>query len=309
VTLPGAMLIGITTAYRKSGLAYEKWATNFGQSNDDDVLVVYGPATTFNPLLPQSVIDAAIKRDPDAARADWLSEWRSDLSDFLDRELVEHAIDSGVRVRPPQPGKRYVAFTDPSGGRADAFTLGISHAEGDTIVLDCLYERPSPHDPNVVVGELAHLLRTYRLSEVTGDRYAAEWVVSAFKSNGIKYHQSERDRTAIYLDALPLFTSGRARLLDNDRLTSQLCSLERRTGRLGRDRVDHPPNQHDDCANCAAGALVLAAAVKSKPIILSDMALAKFRTLPQRDRFASTMPGSAMGTPGMSQRNRFARAR
>jgi hypothetical protein len=306
-TLPGSILIGITTAYRKSGLAYEKWVSHFGQS-DDDILVVYGPATLFNPSLPQSVIDAAIKRDPDAARADWLSEWRSDLSDFIDRELVEHAIDRNVVVRPPQPSRRYVAFADPSGGRGDSFALGIAHAEGDAIVLNCLFERRSPFDPNIVVGELAALLRTYRLTEVTGDRYAANWVISAFKSNGIRYHQSERDRSAVYLDALPLFTPGRARLLDNDRLIHQFIGLERRTSRIGRDRVDHGPHGHDDVANSAAGALVLAAAVKAKPIILSDAALAKFRRMPQRDRFAGTMPGMSSG-PDTPRRDRFARAR
>jgi hypothetical protein len=34
--------------------------------------------------------------------------------------------------------------------------------------------------------------------------------------------------------------------------------LERRTSRGGKDSVDHPPGSHDDVANAAAGALVLA---------------------------------------------------
>ena len=70
------------------------------------------------------------------------------------------------------------------------------------------------------------MLRSYGLTEVTGDRYAAEWVVSAFATCGITYRHSERDRSAIYQDALPLFTSGRVRLLDNQKLVSQFASLE-----------------------------------------------------------------------------------
>jgi hypothetical protein len=35
VTLPDAMLIGITTVYRKSGLAYEKWSKYYGK--DDEI--------------------------------------------------------------------------------------------------------------------------------------------------------------------------------------------------------------------------------------------------------------------------------
>src|SRR5262249_41760579 len=110
---------------------------------------------------------------------------------------------------------------------------------------------------------VAALLREYRIGQVTGDRYAAGWVPAAFKDVGIAYVHSQRDRSALYLEALPLFTSGRVRLLDNVRLVAQLSALERRSG-AGRDRVDHPPGQHDDSANSAAGALVLAAQPKQK---------------------------------------------
>jgi hypothetical protein len=269
VTLPGAMLIGITTAYRRAGLAYQKWQAHFGK-NDDDVLVVYGPSTAFNPSLPQAIIDAALARDPEAASAEWLSVWRSDLSDFLDRELIEAAVDAGVVARPPQPGLRYTAFTDPSGGRGDAFTCAVSHADGTTATLDCLYERRAPFDPSTVVAEIADLLRGYGVTEVTGDRYAAQWVVEAFSKVGVVYRQSDRDRSAIYLDALPLFTAGRARLLDHPRLIHQLTSLERRTSRTGRDRVDHPLGGADDLANAAAGAFVLAASAAAPSLWRRD---------------------------------------
>ena len=258
VTLPGAILVVITTAYRRAGLAYTKWQKHFGK-DDDDILVIYGPSTSFNPSLPQHVIDAALDADPEAASAEWLSVWRNDLSDFLDRELIAAATDHGVVVRPPHPAVSYTAFADPSGGRGDSFTLGITHSEGNAVILDCLYERRSPFDPSVVVSEIAQCLREYSVTSVTGDRYAAGWTVEGFGKEGIAYQPSERDRSQIYLDALPLFTAGRARLLDNSRLTHQLASLERRTSRSGKDRVDHPPGGADDLANAAAGALVLAA--------------------------------------------------
>ena len=33
-----------------------------------------------------------VKRDPAAARAEWLGEWRDDIAAFLSRELVEAAV-------------------------------------------------------------------------------------------------------------------------------------------------------------------------------------------------------------------------
>ena len=86
------MLIGISTPYRRAGLLYQKHKDYFGQ-DDDDVLVVHGASRVFNPTLPQKIVDDALKRDPAAARAEWLAEWRDDIAAFLSRELIEAAVD------------------------------------------------------------------------------------------------------------------------------------------------------------------------------------------------------------------------
>ena len=48
-------------------------------------------------------------------------------------------------------------------------------------------------------------------------------------------------------------------LLDDRRLVVQLCGLERRTARGGRDSIYHRSGGHDDLANAVAGALLAAA--------------------------------------------------
>jgi hypothetical protein len=82
-TLPGAMLIGISTPHKRSGLLYEKWRDHYGQ-DDDDVLVIRAPSLVLNPTLDKAIIDDALARDPQLASAEWLAEWRSDISGFLD---------------------------------------------------------------------------------------------------------------------------------------------------------------------------------------------------------------------------------
>jgi hypothetical protein len=198
---------------------------------------------------------------------------------LFDRELIEAAVEQGVVVRPPQDRFRYTSFADPSGGRGDSFTCAIADFEpGGIAVLDALYERRAPFDPSVVVHEIAELLRSYRLANVSGDRYAASWVTEAFAKEGIRYAPSERDRSQLYLDALPIFSSGRARLLDTPRLIHQLASLQRKTTRMGRDIVDHPINGADDLANAAAGALV--AAGKPRFVVTREM-VERFAPRPQ----------------------------
>jgi hypothetical protein len=63
----------------------------------------------------------------------------------------------------------------------------------------------------------------------------------------------------MYKDVLPLVMSGSCELLDHAHLLKQLGGLERRIARGGKDSIDHAPRQHDDVANAAAGAIVLAA--------------------------------------------------
>lgn len=100
---------------------------------------------------------------------------------------------------------------------------------------------------------------------MTGDRYAGAWVSDSFRQHGVRYVASERSRSEIYLDALPLLMAGMASLLDSQRLVSQISQLERRTSRMGRDSIDHMRGASDDLANAALGALVHLPARQSSP--------------------------------------------
>lgn len=254
-TIPNAMLVGITTVYRQKGLAFDKWRRHYGEDNND-ILVVTGPTTTFHPGFDQSVIDRAMEEDPERAGAEYYARWRRDLADYVQREVVDAAVVRNVTLRQPLATMQYEAFCDPSGGSRDSMTLAIAHRDGERGVLDCVLERRAPFQPSSVVDEHAKMLRLYGLNRVTGDRYAGAWPTEAFEKHGITYEASELTKSDIYRDFLPFLNSGRIDLLDITRLIDQLCRLERRTVRGGRDTVDHPQNEHDDIINAAAGALL-----------------------------------------------------
>jgi hypothetical protein len=262
VTLaPASMIVGISSPYRKSGLLYAKFKKHFGR-DDDHTLVIRAPTRSLNPTVPQEEIDRDLEEDPAKARAEWLAEFRDDIGGWLPLEVIEQAVDRGLTVRPPSTQRRvyYKSFCDPSGGAKDSFTAAIAHEEAGIAVLDCILEIKAPFNPTSAAQQIANLLKSYNITSTVGDRYGAQWIVDGFAAFGIRYQHSERDRSAIYLDAMPLFTSGRVRLLDNKRLTSQFAGLERRTSSIGKDKVDHGPGGSDDVANAAAGALVRAIA-------------------------------------------------
>jgi hypothetical protein len=290
----GSLKIIISSVHRRAGLLHDKYARHFGQ-DDNDVLAVLGTSAQFNPTLDEAEIDRQVALDPEKAGAEYLSRWRDDLTNFIDRQLVEMAIDKGTVARPPERGLSYAAFVDPSGGRADSFTAAIGHREGALLIIDNLFEQRSPFDADATVGEIARLLKSYNLSTVRGDDYGAELTVSAFRRHGISYRnlklgdaegkQGRLNRSEIYLNVTSLFTAGRVKLPDNPRLVHQLISLERRASRSsGHDTVDHPAGGHDDLANAACGCVV-ALAAKSRPMILSPAQISRIKSMPPRDRF------------------------
>jgi hypothetical protein len=161
----------------------------------------------------------------------------------------------------------YRAFVDPSGGSADSMTLAIAHTDNDRAVLDLLVERRPPFSPEAVTRDFAELLKQYHCSEVTGDRYGGEWPRERFQQHGVTYRLAEQPRSELYRALLPLVNSGQVDLLDDARLMAQLVGLERRVGRSGRDSIDHGVGGHDDVANAAAGALVLASSPDRPPFL------------------------------------------
>ncbi|MGQ0555962.1 MAG: hypothetical protein ACT4PN_08480, partial [Nitrospiraceae bacterium] len=258
VTIPHSKLVGISSAYRRSGILYNEWKKHYG-NNESSTLVIQSPSQLLNPLISDSVIAKASEADPQAARSEWFAEFRSDLAAFLDSELIERAVSAGVRERPPVNGVIYQAFTDPSGGSHDSFTLSIGHIEKDRYIVDAIRGVKPPFSPEAVVKEYAALLKSYRLSSVVGDRYSGEWVREAFSKEGVYYKHSDLSKSELYLESLPLFTTGLVDLLDHQPLILELQQLERRTSRSGRDSVDHPPQGRDDHANAACGVLAMLA--------------------------------------------------
>lgn len=253
-SLAGSILVGISSPYRKAGLLYAKYKRHFGKS-DDDVLVIQAPTRTLNPTIDQKIIDDALADDPEAAAAEWLAEFRDDVSDYVSREAVEAVVTPDCRERPYISSISYRAFVDPSGGSADSFTLGIGHRERETgmAVLDLVRERKPPFSPEAVVEEYATTLKSYGVLEVCGDRYAGEWPREQFAKRGITYRVSEQTKNDLYRALLPRINSRTVDLLDNPAIITQLCNLERKVARGGRDSIDHGPGGHDDMANVVAG--------------------------------------------------------
>src|SRR5262249_43195576 len=161
----------------------------------------------------------------------------------------------------------YVCGVDLSGGRVDASALSVVMLEGGEpplateppppaferiehlgvickreiappvtertqpkrVVGVCGRGWPSPHDPSVVVGEMAQIARRYRATSVVGDRYAAGFVPAAFARHGIQYLPSRVDASSAYLELLPKTNSQAIVWPRHDQLLREARGLVRRT--------------------------------------------------------------------------------
>jgi hypothetical protein len=278
VTLPGSLLVCISSPYARKGALWQAYHRDYGRENPD-VLIWKAPTRTMNETVPEATITAALERDPASAQAEWLAEFRSDVESFISPEVLAACVVPGRHELAPQSDVSHVGFCDPSGGSRDSFTLSIAHAEGDLVVVDCLRETRPPFDPNVVVAEYAALAKSYRVTVLQADRYAGAWVPTAFAKHGVTVEQSADAKSVIYGNALPRLNAHTVQLLDNPRLVAQLLGLERRTARGGKDSIDHSPHSFDDCANAVCGAVVRAATHAGAPceIGASGLALVEYR--------------------------------
>jgi hypothetical protein len=213
----------------------------------------------MNPTLPQSVVDDALAEDLQAAKSEYLGEFRDDVAEFLPRSLIEGLVVQGRQELLPSMKRQYFGFVDLSGGRHDDAALAVAHKVNRKVVVDLLRRYKPPFSPHAVVQQMVEEVRPYGVHRVTGDNYAAEFVKGAFEAHGMAYVKSAKPKSALYLELLPRLCSGEIELLDNEVSIDQLANLERRTRSGGKDIVDHAQGAHDDLANAIAGVADVAA--------------------------------------------------
>lgn len=284
----GGPLILITTPHARRGEVWSLYHRHYGPRGDPQILIAQGGSRDFNPTLSQRVVDRALERDRPFAEAEYLAQFRRDIESFVSREVVESCVAKDRRELNYAPGTAYTAFVDPSGGSADSMTLAVAHRGVDGhAILDVIRRVSPPFSPAQVVAEFSALLtRVFHIHKVTGDRYAGEFCRELFRSHGVAYELSEKPKSDIYRDSLALLNSGSVELLDDARLINELCGLERKVARSGKDSIDHMPNGHDDVCNSAMGALLLAS--EHSAVVISNDLLRRIQAMPKRREFGGS---------------------
>ena len=251
---PPRMLIGISSAYRRVGLLHQMYRDYYG-IDEPDILVVKGDTLTFNQSVDEVALAAMRAADPTAHRAEWDSEFRDDISGFLDDAVIDKAVN---RHRPPEllprSGVFYRAYADTSGGASsgDYYTLAIAHKEGEKFIVDVIRGKQGPFDPYALTEEYCALCRQYKIGTIYTDSYAAEWVAQAFRDAGMIHATIDMRASQLFQEAEPVFMRGMIELPPHEVSIREFRLLERRLGNVN-ESVGHPRGVHDDHANAIAG--------------------------------------------------------
>ena len=105
--------------------AYKRY---FG-ADDPHNLVWQAGTRVMNPTISEDFIAREFERDPVSAEAEFNSNFRSDIAEFISLEVLKSCVATGVREIAPLSGVHYKCFADPSGGSSDAFAMAIAHRE------------------------------------------------------------------------------------------------------------------------------------------------------------------------------------
>jgi hypothetical protein len=196
-------------------------------------------------------------------------------------EHVMTAIVTGRRRLPYQPGNQYMAGVDMSGGSNDESCFAIAHKDRESgkAVLDLLVSQSGkpPFNPRDAVRKFAALAHEYNIRFVTGDNYGGQTYRYDFQEHGIGYDTIRMPRALgvkvnttpaiarqersggqpsasdFYEAFEPRLNAGEVELLDIPELQEQLLTLVWKGA-----KITHESAGHDDWANAAAIALVLA---------------------------------------------------
>ena len=177
----------------------------------------------------------------------------------FDGDKVMNAIVTGRKSLAHEPGRRYHAFTDLSGGSSDEAVLAISHhdAARKVAVLDLILSQTGkpPFNPRHAVKKFAAVLKDWGISTVTGDAYAGQTFRTDFLELGIDYVVCSESTSQLYEALEPRLNAGEVELPDEGKLQEQLLTLVWRGS-----KIDHQSGDHDDWAAACAGAIWLASA-------------------------------------------------
>jgi len=106
-TIPGALLLGLSSPYAKSGILFDRHQEHYGK--ESNVLIWQSPSAEMNPTEQLGrTIQAKYQSDPVAAASEYGAQFRTPTESYISREKVHRVTVEGRGDLPP-PGRDHLS--------------------------------------------------------------------------------------------------------------------------------------------------------------------------------------------------------
>lgn len=161
-----ARVVITTSVNAKVGLVYELYDRASSGELEDWHITKTG-SQDLNPKVSERIIKNALKRDPEAAQAEYFSEFREQTESYLSSEAIDQCVDPGL-VSKVEPGKGYLMAIDPALMR-DNYAYAIGHREDGLVIIDYIFRLTAPVNANAAEDLLKGLNERYRPTGILCD--------------------------------------------------------------------------------------------------------------------------------------------
>jgi len=86
-SIPGALLVGLSSPYARKGVLWERYQAYFGQ--DVPEVIWQADTQSMNPTIDPGFIAAEYEKDPESAGAEYGANFRTDIGYFVSPESVQ----------------------------------------------------------------------------------------------------------------------------------------------------------------------------------------------------------------------------
>lgn len=269
---PRAKRVWLSTPYVKRGVFYGMYeaGTQGVKLHNPDVakkfkstLVCWAPTAAMdNPIITRERLEEELLEDPEKYEQESNARFADSVSGFLSSNLLRGSVDHGVSERAPSNKYDYVMAIDPA-FRGDSFGLVVVHRHEGKVYVDYVQrwtpEKGVPLNPSVVLDEVAHIAKQYRVQTVFTDQYQNDSLRELALDRGLMLNDiawTTSSKPAIWANFRNTLNHGKLVMLDPElnadakTLFTELVRLEKVITAANNVQIRAPRNEHDDLAMC-----------------------------------------------------------
>lgn len=237
--LPGSQLVYISSPWAPMGFLYDLVKERWGKPSRD-CIVVKAPAYDMAPIIwtPEKLQIA--KRDPRIYRTDIEAEFADPEEALFTTTMIESATRKDPIIAAPVPGAIYTAAIDPA-TRGNSFTLVVATGSGRKQKVICLAKQwtgspTNPLRPAMVLEEIAHILKAYRVTVLDSDQYMGDALRDLAMQVGlilVPHVWTATERTKRYMTLRTMFELGDVELPPDPMVRQDLQKVVKRYTQTG----------------------------------------------------------------------------